>query len=104
MAEKTYAGVTVNVNDEGYFEDNKQWTKEMAAEIAKEMDIELTEEHNKVLDFLRSDFEEKGAIPSMRRMKKAGDIPTKDFYRLFPDGPLKKSCKIAGLPKPASCV
>jgi len=104
MAEKTYAGVSVNVNSEGYFEDHKQWTKEMAAEIAKDLGIELTDEHQKVLDFLRSDFEEKGVIPSMRRMKKTGGIPTKDFYRLFPDGPLKKSCMIAGLPKPASCV
>ena len=104
MAEKIYADVTVTVNDEGYFEDQTEWTKEMAVEIAKEMGIKLTDEHNKVIDFLKSDYEEKGAIPSMRRMKKAGGIPTKDFYRLFPDGPLKKSCKIAGLPKPASCV
>ena len=104
MAEKTYAGVTVTVNDEGYFEDHTQWTKEMALEIAKEMDIELTDEHNKIIDFLRTDYEEKGGIPTMRRIKKVGGVPTKDFYQLFPDGPLKKSCKVAGLPKPASCV
>lgn len=104
MAEKTFAGKTVTVNDEGYFEDHTQWTQDMAAEIAKELDIELSADHQKVIDFLRKDYAEKGKIPTMRRMKKVGGIPTKEFYKLFPDGPLKKACKIAGLPKPASCV
>ncbi len=104
MAEKTYAGKTVAVNEEGYLENHEQWTAEMAPEIAKDMDIELSDEHRKVVDFLRKDYAEKGKIPTMRRIKKVGGIPTKELYKLFPEGPLKKSCKIAGLPKPASCV
>jgi tRNA 2-thiouridine synthesizing protein E len=77
----------------------------MAAVLAQEEGIgELTEGHWKVLNFLRKDYSEKGTMPTIRRVKNAGGIPTKDLYDLFPGGPLKKSSKIAGLPKPASCI
>ena len=105
MANKEIAGVTVDVNDEGYLTDATQWTKEIAAVIAKEEAIaELTDGHWQVIDFLRKDAEEKGGSPTIRRLKKVGGIDTKVLYELFPGGPLKKATKIAGLPKPASCV
>ena len=105
MAFRTIAGKSVDVNDEGYLLDASQWNKEIAQEIAREADIpELTEDHWKVIDFLRKDAEEKGGSPTIRRLKKSGGIDTKLLYSLFPDGPLKKATKIAGLPKPASCI
>ena len=104
MSTKTFAGIEVEVNSEGYFLDNEKWQKEMAKEIAQEIGIELTEEHDKVLAFIRADYKEKGVLPTMRRIKKVGGIPTKDLYRLFPEGPMKKASLIAGLPKPASCI
>ena len=101
MANKEIAGVTVDVNEEGYLTDASQWTKEVAAAIAKEEGIsELTDGHWKVIDFLRDD----SGLPTIRRLKKVGGVETKVLYDLFPDGPLKKATKIAGLPKPASCV
>ena len=105
MAEKQIAGKTVQVNDEGYLTDSSEWNKDIAAAIAVEEGIgELTEGHWKVIDFLQKDFAEKGTMPSLRRMTKAGGVPTKELYALFPGGPMKKSSKIAGLKKPASCV
>ena len=105
MAEKEIAGKTVQVNDDGYLTDFSEWNKDIAAAIAVEEGIgELTEGHWKVIDFLQKDFAEKGTMPSLRRMTKAGGVPTKELYALFPGGPLKKSSKIAGLKKPASCV
>ena len=105
MAQKNIAGVTVDVNEEGYLSDSSQWTKEMAAEIAKEEGIkELTDGHWKVIEFLRKDAEESESSPTIRRLKKVGGIETKVLYELFPEGPLKKATKISGLPKPASCV
>ena len=105
MPQKEIAGKTVDVNEEGYLTDHSQWNKEIAAAIAKEEGIiELTENHWKVIDFLQQDFKEKGVMPTIRRVKSAGNIDTKLFYDLYPGGPLKKSSKIAGLPKPASCV
>jgi len=105
MAEKLIAGVTVNVNEEGYLTDASQWNKDIAAEIAKELGIgELTEGHWKVIEFLQKEYKENGKIPTIRRVNKAGGVSTKELYELYPDGPLVKAAKVAGLSKPASCV
>ncbi len=105
MAEKTLAGKTVQVDDDGFLVNPDDWTEEMAAELAKDMGInELSEKHWEVIRFMRKDFAEKGQIPSIRRMKNAGGIPTKDLYELFPEGPAKKAAYIAGLGKPHGCV
>jgi tRNA 2-thiouridine synthesizing protein E len=98
------AGATVDVNEEGYMTDPGQWTREIGAAIAAEMGIEMTDAHWKVIEFLQKDYAEKGTMPTIRRVKNAGGIPTKELYALYPDGPLKKSSKIAGLPKPESCI
>jgi tRNA 2-thiouridine synthesizing protein E len=103
MATKTYAGQSVEVNDEGYLVDAGQWSKEIAAEIAKEEGIELTDKHYEVLDFLRI-ANEKGETLTIRKVGKSGIVDIKGLYQLFPGGPLKHSSRIAGIPKPASCV
>ena len=105
MSTKTYAGKIVEVNDEGFLLNPDDWTEEMAPELAKEVGIDsLNETHWKVIRFLREDFKEKGQIPSLRRIKNAGGVPTKDVYDAFPDGPAKKAAMIAGLGKPQGCV
>ena len=96
-------GVTINVNDEGYFLDASQWSKNIAVEMAKRENIELTDKHYQVLEFLRNRFL-KGETLTMRSIGKSGIVDIKQFYELFPGGPLKMSSKIAGIPKPASCV
>lgn len=103
MAQKTYAGVIVDVNEEGYFTNPSQWNKEMAVEIAKEEGIVLTEQHFAIMEFLRNRFT-KGDPLSIRSINHSGVIDVKTFYQLFPGAPLKKATKIAGIPKPASCV
>ena len=103
MAQKTYAGVTVDLNDEGYFTNPSQWTKEIAVAIAKEEGLELTEKHYKMLEYLRNRFNS-GEQLSIRGINKSGIVDVKEFYQLFPGAPLKKSTKIAGIPKPTSCV
>lgn len=103
MAQKTYAGVTVDVNEEGYFTTPSQWTKEIANEIAKEEGIELTDKHYEVLEYLRNRFSNGDAL-SIRGINKSGVVDVKTFYQMFPGAPLKKSTKIAGIPKPESCV
>ena len=102
MAQKTYAGKTVDVNEEGYFTDPSQWTKEIAVEIAKELDIELTDTHFAIIEFLRNRHNSGDALS--RSINHSGVIDVKTFYQLFPGAPLKKATKIAGIPKPASCV
>lgn len=103
MAQKTYAGITVDVNDEGYFTEPSQWTKEIAVEIAKQEGLELTEKHFMILNYLRERYE-RGEALSIRGINKSGIVDVKTFYQMFPGAPLKKSTKIAGIPKPESCV
>ena len=105
MAQKNIAGKMISLDKNGYLSDAAQWTKEVAAEIAKEEGIDtLTDDHWKVIDFLRLDTEKNGSSPTIRRLNKTGGIDTKLLYSLFPGGPLKKATRIAGLSKPSSCV
>ena len=105
MPTREIAGITVDVNEEGYFTHPDQWSEAMAAVLAQEDGLSgLTDGHWKVINFLRQDYKEKGTMPTVRRVKNVGGIPTKELYELFPGGPLKKSAKMAGLPKPASCI
>jgi dissimilatory sulfite reductase related protein len=103
MAIKKIFGKDVNVTDDGYMTDATQWTKEMAVEIAREEGIALTDKHYKILNFLREKHL-KGEILTIRSVGKSGIVDIKGFYELFPGGPLKKASKIAGIPKPVSCV
>lgn len=103
MAQKTYAGTTVDVNEEGYFTNPAQWTKEIGAEIAKEEGITLTDKHYAIIEWLRNKHNSGEAL-SIRSINHSGVIDVKTFYQLFPGAPLKKATKIAGIPKPSSCV
>ena len=101
--EKTIAGVNVSVNEEGYLENPDQWNEDIAKEIAQEEGIELTDKHFEVLNFLREQFAA-GEGLTIRKLGNSGITDIKGLYQLFPGGPLKKSSRIAGIPKPASCV
>lgn len=101
--EKLIAGSTITVNDEGYLTDFSQWSKEIAIDIAKEEEIELTDAHWKVLEYLQESHKNQIAL-SIRKIGKSGVISIKELYSLFPGGPLKKSTRIAGIPKPMSCI
>ena len=103
MAVKTIAGAQVNVSEEGYLEDMDQWNEYIAKEIASEVSIELTDKHFEVLNYLREKTEAGEAL-TIRKVGKSGITDIKGLYKLFPKGPLKYSSKIAGIPKPASCV
>jgi tRNA 2-thiouridine synthesizing protein E len=104
MPTKILAGTPVDTDDEGYLVNHSQWNKDVAAALAAEEGITLTDTHWRVLNFIDAGFKEKGVVPGMRRMNKVGNITTKDLYALFPDGPIKKAAKISGYPKPVSCV
>ena len=103
MAEKTIAGVQVNVSDDGYSDDMSQWNEDIAKEIANEIGIELTDKHFEVINYLREKTAA-GESLSIRSVGKSGIVTVKDLYKLFPKGPLKFSSKIAGIPKPTSCI
>lgn len=111
MATMTVNGKDYEVDEEGYLLDLSQWNKEVGAELAKTENVEMTESHWEVIDFLREYYDEYQIAPAVRVLTKAigkklgkekGN--SKYLYELFPYGPAKQACKIAGLPKPTGCI
>lgn len=103
MATKEIAGKTVNLSDDGYFTNPAEWTKEIGAEIANGAGITMTDKHWAVIEFLRRKQADGDSL-TIRKVGTSGIVDIKEFYQLFPGGPLKISSKIAGIPKPMSCV
>jgi tRNA 2-thiouridine synthesizing protein E len=101
--EAVLAGIKVLVTDDGYLTDFSQWNREVGEEIAKNEGIEMTERHWEVITWLQEQVKAGKAL-SIRGIKKSGVVDIKEFYALFPKGPLKISTKIAGVPKPKSCI
>jgi tRNA 2-thiouridine synthesizing protein E len=104
-------GQSIEHDEEGYLTDINQWTKELADLLAKDEGIEMTDEHWEVVNFLREYYEEYQIAPAIRVLvkalkKKMGPEKgsNKYLYELFPYGPAKQACKIAGLPKPTGCI
>ena len=98
-------GKTLAVDKDGHLANPGDWSEAIAREIAATEGIgELTDQHWTVIHFMRGVYQEEGAPPSIRRITKESGVDTKGLYQLFPNGPAKRATKIAGLPKPKSCV
>ncbi len=65
---------------------------------------EMTDEHQKVIDALQEYYKKNGIAPMVRILSKTTGFPLKRIYELFPWGPAKGACRVAGLPRPDSCV
>jgi len=104
-------GTTVAADEEGYITNLSDWTKELADVIADAESIDMNEEHWEVVNFLRDYYDEYQIAPAVRVLIKSVKKTmgpekgnNKYMYELFPYGPAKQACKIAGLPKPTGCV
>ncbi len=95
----------IEMDGDGFMLQPELWNDEVAAVIAKADDIEnLTEDHWKVIRIIRQNYEEKGIAPMVRVICKETGLKLKQIYELFPLGPARGACRIAGLPKPEGCV
>ena len=102
--QKTIAGTPIDVTEDGFLTVSSQWNEAIAAALAAEEGVgPLTDAHWKVLNHLRAKHAA-GEEVSIRQLGKSGVVSTKDLYALFPNGPLKKAAKIAGVPKPVGCI
>jgi len=101
--DKIIAGKTISVTEEGFMTDFSQWDKSIGDAIAAENSITLTPRHWEVLEYIQTEY--KNEVPlSIRKIGKSGIVDIKEFYQLFPVAPLKSATKIAGIPKPVSCI
>ncbi len=101
----TLENQTFEMDGDGFMTEPNRWTKALAEAIAKTDGIEtLTENHWKVIDIIRRNYEEKGMAPMVRVICKETGLKLKEIYELFPLGPARGACRVAGLPKPDGCV
>ena len=104
-------GKSYETDEEGYLVNLSEWSEEVGQELAKGENIEMTPNHWEVVNFLRDYYNEFQIAPAVRVLTKAIGKklgPEKGnsqyLYELFPYGPAKQACKIAGLPKPTGCI
>jgi tRNA 2-thiouridine synthesizing protein E len=100
-----YKGATYPVDEEGFLLEADLWDSNWVDLIRVQEDIdEMTEDHHEVLKLLRAYHQEQGAPPRVRDMTTVTGFKLKYIYELFPSGPGKGACKMAGLPKPEGCA
>ena len=104
-------GTVLETDENGYLEDYQAWEPAVAEQMAEADELELTEAHWEVINFLREYYEEYEVAPAIRILVKAiGRKMGKDkgntryLYQLFPFGPAKQACRYAGLPRPTGCI
>ena len=98
-------GKSVELDEDGFIVNLEEWNEDVARYLAKEEGIdELSEDHWKLINYLKGYFAEYGIAPMVRKITKESGYSLKEIYDLFPSGPAKGACKVAGLPKPTGCV
>lgn len=106
MPEIETKGKNIRVNEEGFLVNPEEWDKDIADLLAKEEEgiDALTEDHWAVINYIREYYLEKSLAPMVRKICKTTGFQLKYIFELFPSGPAKGACKLAGLPKPDGCV
>jgi TusE/DsrC/DsvC family sulfur relay protein len=101
-----YQGRQIELNEEGFLADPDDWTEEIALVLAKDQEDldDLSPDHWAVIRFIRAYYLEKKLAPMVRAICKTTNLQLRQIYDLFPSGPAKGACKLAGLPKPDGCV
>jgi TusE/DsrC/DsvC family sulfur relay protein len=105
MALVELGGSQLEIDEDGFIQEPDKWNEGVAADLAKTEGVnDLTEEHWKVVKYLREYYVEFGVAPMIRKLCKSTGFKLNKIYELFPSGPAKGACKVAGLPKPTGCV
>jgi dissimilatory sulfite reductase related protein len=105
MPKVTLGGKELDIDEDGFIQEPEKWDKAVAEDIAKtEEAYPMSEDHWKVVNYLRNYFLEFEIAPPIRMVTKQTGFDLKTIYKLFPGGPAKGACKVAGLPKPTGCV
>ena len=96
---------TYEIDEDGFLQEPERWNETVAAALAVTEGVDdLTDEHWKVVNYLREYYLEFQVAPMIRKLCKSTGFKLNKIYELFPSGPAKGACKVAGLPKPTGCV
>ncbi len=100
------AGKTLSLDEDGFLQNPEVWNDDVARWLANNLTEvkELTEDHWKLVRYLRQYWETYGVCPPLKIITKTTGITLERMYELFSDGPAHGACKVAGAPKPTGCV
>ena len=106
MPQLEVGGKTYEVDEDGFLQELDKWSRSLPrvtlpSKVSRE---NLTEEHWKLIDYIRDYYAQFGIAPMIRKICKDTGFDLKKIYELFPSGPAKGACKLAGLSKPTGCV
>lgn len=106
MTPSTPLDTPLELNEAGYLARPETWDRALALALAQQLEglPELTRQHWTVIDYIRGFYEEHGLAPLIRNICRSTGIQLKTIYTLFPSGPAKGACKVAGLPGPDGCI
>lgn len=101
------AGKIIPTDQEGYLLDPSDWDQDVAAELARQENVVMTDEHWSVIHYMRDYYEQRQiaadarfVIKYMAETMDKGSAARADLFKLFPYGYVKQACKIAGMRKP----
>ena len=96
---------TLEIDEDGFIQEPDKWNEDVAKALAETEGVtDMTEEHWHLVNYLRDYYMKYGVAPMIRKLCKETGFKLNKVYELFPSGPAKGACKVAGLPKPTGCV
>ncbi len=105
MAALRVNGRRIETDDDGFLQRWDDWDREVAIGLARLEDVhDMTDGHWRVVEYMRNHFGRFGKAPMIRKLCRDMRLRFSEVYELFPTGPVRGCCRIAGLPKPAGCV
>lgn len=103
--------LSLETTEQGFLVNRLDWNEEIAEHLAQLENIMLTDQHWEIILFIRSYYGQYKHLPNTRVFTKAIALTlgedkgnSRYLHHLFPEGPLKYACKLAGLPKPSTCL
>lgn len=105
MAVVELGGKMLEIDEDGFIQDPSEWDEEVAKALAVTEGVsDMSDEHWHLVNYVRNYYLEYNMAPMIRKLCKESGFKLKKVYELFPSGPAKGACKVAGLPKPTGCV
>jgi len=107
LSQKEKQELILGIHDDEAISKFKNWDRQEAEATAKEIGLELTSAHWKVIDFIRTYFANAGELRHARELSEvlserfAEEGGAKYLYRLFPGGPVSQGCRLAGIQVPS---
>jgi tRNA 2-thiouridine synthesizing protein E len=105
MPTVTHGNIRIEIDNDGFMQNPEVWNEEVAKALAASEGVdELTEDHWKLVKYIRAYYLKHDSAPMIRKLCVETGFKLARIYQLFPSGPARGLCKIAGMAKPTGCV